>query len=120
MIQEYMLPANLTPREYYRIHDKLEAAHIDCLLDSLDQVSEYPDGRAYIQEAKANLPQEDLLGTVIYELTTLAKQVRGSNRVGVHALLRSVREIQEDLIRSSEEAQDNLNKAEKGLDKFFY
>lgn len=119
MIQEYMLPANLTPREYFRIHDKLETAHIECLLDAMDDADEAPDGRAYIQEAKANLPEEDLLSAVLDKLNDLAKHVRGDNKVSAEALIESLTQIQSELNNAAEEAKDNLNKAEKELDDFF-
>lgn len=119
MFQEYMLPGGLTPGEYYKVHGKVETAHIECLLDAFENADDLPDGRGYIQEAIGCLPEEDLLSDVLSELVDLAKHVRGDNKSSAESIIKSLNEIQAKLNSAAEEAKDNLNKAEKELDDFY-
>ena len=101
--------SNLTNREAYALHGKLDDARMEELLD-LEDEHQPTENEWHVQEASAQYPEEDFLQDNIKALQALAKNIRGDNKATLLGIIDSLEDIQKSQCHSTEYAREELGK----------
>lgn len=101
--------SNLTNREAYALHGKLDDERIQDLLD-LEDEHQLAENEWYVQEASAQYPAEDFLHDIVKILQKLAKNLRGDNKTTLIEVITALDDIQIQQSRATEYAREELGK----------
>ena len=101
--------SNLTNREAYALHGKLDDARMQELLD-LEDEHQPAENECYVHEASAQYPAEDFLHDNIKILQKLAKNLRGGNKETLIEVIAALDCIQMHQSRATEYAREELGK----------
>lgn len=116
--------SNMCAEEEYRLTGTLCHKSIEYVLDETAKVQKYRDSlytiEAKIEEAQAQLPQEDMLSEPLTQLKKLLGTVRGDNKVALASVIEKLEEIASETIRATEYGNSELNDALRQIPKFEY
>lgn len=101
--------SNLTNREAYALHGKLDDARMEELLD-LEDEHQPIENEWHVQEASAQYPEEDFLHDNVEILQKLAKNLRGDNKATLIEVITALDDIQTQQSCATKYAREELGK----------
>lgn len=108
-----MRQENYTAEEQARIFGNVTGGALDDLLEQADMGKGLGDVDTHIEEALAQLPEEDFLCAELEELRKFASKLRGQNKAAVLELVAKMADKLQALRNDMEEADSELDKALK-------
>lgn len=102
---------NLTPKEFFRVHETLPAAEIEKLLDAANDVNNILGIEAYMREALGCFTAEDMLSNHVRDLHQLTKTLRGDNKEQLLGIIDSLEDFLQCQFNQADYGRDELRKA---------
>lgn len=99
--------------ELFRVNGSLPPDRIESLIDAERRANALESVEAHISEAKGCFTSEDALQSLIDDLRSLAKHVRGESRAELLRIVEGAEQLQTELWQSGEYGADELRQALK-------
>lgn len=111
-----LLTSSYTPRELLRLHGELPFDLTERLVDAFDAAEAIKSSLNYIDEASTCFAEEGFIDGINIRLASLAKTLRGHNKVELLSIIEHLQQIEIDTVRSGEYGKENLDKFIKIVD----